>query len=140
VPEILRTPGYPLLLIPGLLLDRLELVTISLQIMLTCLTMYMVYRIAQLLFECENAAIVAAALFAIEPVSILCTSKVVTDTLFCAAGHGLAILSLKVFEGMPATGSAHFGHGSGCFGIRAIDRVLFAPDGRYGTVSVGSCE
>src|ERR1700731_337058 len=30
-PEIVRTPGYPLLLMPGLLLHRFELVTIMLQ-------------------------------------------------------------------------------------------------------------
>src|ERR1700730_5691833 len=85
-PEIFRTPGYPLLLIPGLLLNRLELVTTSIQIMLGCLTMYMVYRTAQLLFECEKVAIVAATLYAIEPVSILYTSKLGTETLFAALG------------------------------------------------------
>ena len=85
-PEIFRTPGYPLLLIPGLLLNRLELVTISLQIMLGCLTMYMVYRTAQLLFECEKVAIIAATLYAIEPVSIIYTSKLGTETLFAALG------------------------------------------------------
>lgn len=98
LPEILRTPGYPLLLIPGLLLDRLELVTISLQIMLSCLTMYMVYRTAQLLFECDKVAIVAAALYAIEPVSILYTSKLVTDTLFAALGMVWLYFLLKYLE------------------------------------------
>jgi hypothetical protein len=37
-PEIIRTPGYPLLLTAGLLLGRLESVTIALQILLSCFT------------------------------------------------------------------------------------------------------
>ena len=57
----------------------------------------------------------------------------------CGSRHGLAVLSLKIFEGMPATGPAHFGHGPGRFGIRATARLLFAADCRYGTVSMGAC-
>jgi hypothetical protein len=98
-PEIFRTPGYPLLLIPGLLLNRLELVTISLQIMLGCLTTYMVYRTAQLLFECEKVAIIAATLYAIEPVSIIYTSKLGTETLFAALGMVWLYFLLKYLKG-----------------------------------------
>jgi hypothetical protein len=50
-PEIIRTPGYPLLLTAGLLLGRLESVTIALQILLSCFTVYMVYQTAFILFE-----------------------------------------------------------------------------------------
>src|SRR5579863_10254446 len=35
-PDTVRTPGYPLLLAVGLLAGRLEIVTIALQIMLSC--------------------------------------------------------------------------------------------------------
>jgi hypothetical protein len=45
-PEIVRTPGYPLLLVAGLRLGRLELVTITLQVLLSCVTVYMVYQAA----------------------------------------------------------------------------------------------
>src|SRR6266851_1145082 len=81
-PEIIRTPGYPALLTVGLLLGRLELVTIGLQIALSCFTVYMVYRTSRLLFEREQIGLVAAALYAIEPLSILYTSGLVTETLF----------------------------------------------------------
>src|SRR4028119_1635662 len=37
-PEIFRTPGYPLLLVPGILLGQQELVAIFIQIMLSCFT------------------------------------------------------------------------------------------------------
>lgn len=84
VPEIIRTPGYPLLLAVGLLLGRLELATITLQILLSCFTVFMVYRTACLLFEREEIAIIAAALYAIDPLSILFASLLAAETLFTA--------------------------------------------------------
>ena len=83
-PELIRTPGYPLLLIPGLLLGRLELVTVTLQILFSCFTVFMVYRTACLLFEREDIAIVAAGLYAIDPLSILFASLLAPETLFTA--------------------------------------------------------
>jgi 4-amino-4-deoxy-L-arabinose transferase-like glycosyltransferase len=83
-PEIIRTPGYPMLLVLGLSLDRLDLVTITLQILISCLTVYLVYRTADLLFEAEGVALLAAALYAVEPLSILYTSILITETLFAA--------------------------------------------------------
>ncbi len=83
-PEIIRTPGYPLLLTAGLLLGRLALITIGFQIVLSCFTVYMVYRTSRLLFEKEQIALVAAALYAMEPLSILYTSTLVAETLFAA--------------------------------------------------------
>jgi hypothetical protein len=83
-PEIIRTPGYPLLLTAGLLLGRLELATIALQILLSCFTVFMVYRTARLLFEREETAIIAAGLYAIDPFSILFASLLSAETLFTA--------------------------------------------------------
>ncbi|MEK0196258.1 hypothetical protein, partial [Microcoleus anatoxicus] len=70
-PELFRTPGYPLLLIPGILVGHVEVVTIFIQIMLDCLTVYLIYKIALLLFERDEIAIVCALLYAIEPLPIL---------------------------------------------------------------------
>jgi hypothetical protein len=84
-PEIIRTPGYPLLLTVGLLLGRLELASITLQILLSCFTAFMVYRTACLLFEREEIAIIAAGLYAIDPLSILFASLLAAETLFTAA-------------------------------------------------------
>jgi hypothetical protein len=83
-PEIIRTPGYPLLLTAGLLLGRLESVTIALQILLSCFTVYMVYQTACILFEGEWIALIATTLYAIEPFSILFTSLLAPETLFTA--------------------------------------------------------
>jgi hypothetical protein len=83
-PEIIRTPGYPLLLTVGLLLGRLELASITLQILLSCFTVFMVYRTAGLLFESEEIAIIAAGLYAIDPLSLLFASLLAAETLFTA--------------------------------------------------------
>ncbi len=81
-PDILRTPGYPLLLLPGLALGHLTSVTIGLQIALSCATVYLVYRLALLLSLAEPWAKLAALLYALEPLSILLCSKLMTETLF----------------------------------------------------------
>jgi 4-amino-4-deoxy-L-arabinose transferase-like glycosyltransferase len=83
-PEIIRTPGYPLLLAAGLLMGRLELVTIALQVLLSCFTVYLVYRTAGLLFESEPIALIAAFLYSIDPLSILFSSLLSTESLFTA--------------------------------------------------------
>jgi 4-amino-4-deoxy-L-arabinose transferase-like glycosyltransferase len=83
-PEISRTSGYPLLLAAGLLMDRLELVTIALQILLSCFTVFLVYRTAGLVFDSERVALVAGLLYSIDPLSILFSSLLSTETLFTA--------------------------------------------------------
>jgi Dolichyl-phosphate-mannose-protein mannosyltransferase len=83
-PEIVRTPGYPIFLVLALSIDRLNLVTIGLQILISCFTVYLVYLTADLLFEAEGIALFAAALYALEPLSILYASIVITETVFTA--------------------------------------------------------
>jgi 4-amino-4-deoxy-L-arabinose transferase-like glycosyltransferase len=90
-PEIIRTPGYPALLATGLLVRRLVPTTIAVQILLSCFTVYVVYRIADLLFERKWTALIAAALYAIEPAAVLFSSLLSTETLFTA------ILTLGVY-------------------------------------------
>jgi hypothetical protein len=81
-PEVLRSPGYPLFLVPGLWLGEMELVTIGLQILLNCAAVYLVYLIAVLIFETPLAGICAAALYAIDPSTLIQTSIIQTETLF----------------------------------------------------------
>lgn len=84
VPEIVRTPGYPLLLLPGLILHDVELITIALQILISCGTVYGVYRIGLLVFERFEPALLGAVLYALEPLSILYSSRLLTETLSTA--------------------------------------------------------
>jgi 4-amino-4-deoxy-L-arabinose transferase-like glycosyltransferase len=71
-----------LLLTVGLLLGRLEVATITLQILLSCLTVFMIYRTALLLFEPQRTAIIAAVLYALDPFSILFASLIAPETVF----------------------------------------------------------
>ena len=84
-PEIYRPPGYSLLLIPGILLGHVPLVTISIQILLSCLTVYLVFRISMALFGGAETAILCAALYAIDPLSIIFSSLIMSETLFTFA-------------------------------------------------------
>jgi Gpi18-like mannosyltransferase len=63
----------------GLLMGRLQLVTIVLQILLSCFTAYLVYRTAGLMFESERIALVAALLYSLDPLSILFSSLLSTE-------------------------------------------------------------
>lgn len=82
LPEIMRTPGYPLFLTIGLKLGQVELVTILLQILLGCWTCYLVYATARHVFSQERSALYAALLFSVEPLSILYSCLLLSDTLF----------------------------------------------------------
>jgi len=79
--EIIRSPGYPLLLVPGVLAGRVELVTIGLQALLGCATVYFVYKIALLLFGDRGVAAAGALLCAFDPLLIVYASKLLTETL-----------------------------------------------------------
>jgi 4-amino-4-deoxy-L-arabinose transferase-like glycosyltransferase len=82
--EIGRPPGYPVFLLPGASVNHLELVTIFLQILLSCFTVYLVYETTLLIFEQRTAALIAALLYAIEPLSISYASLLLSETLFTA--------------------------------------------------------
>ncbi len=84
VPEIVRTPGYFILLIPGILLGKLELVTILLQVLLSVFTVLLVYRIAFVMWDNHRVAITAAALYTVEPLSITYASFLFTEAFFTA--------------------------------------------------------
>lgn len=75
--DIVRTPGYPLLLAVA----RTPAVTIALQVLLSLATVALVFRIEREAFGGRGWA---ALFYAIEPLSIIYASKLVTETLFTA--------------------------------------------------------
>lgn len=83
-PEIVRTPGYPLLLAVGVAIGHVDAVTIALQIALGGLTVWLVYAAALTMFERREIALVSAWFCACEPLSVLYTSKLLSETLFTA--------------------------------------------------------
>ena len=80
-PELFRTPGYPLFLMPGILIGHVEYVTVVLQILLSVLTVYIVYRLALLVSDREEVALTAGLLYAVEPLSIIFSVTLLTETL-----------------------------------------------------------
>ncbi len=82
VPEIERTPGYPLLLIPGIISGHIELATIALQIVLSCFSVFIIYKIGILLFDTHEIAVLCAALLAVEPLSIMYAGRLYSETLY----------------------------------------------------------
>ncbi len=82
VPEIHRTPLYPLVLIPGIALGKVEPVTIFIQIILSCLTVVLVYKCSIIIFNSRRAALAGAGLYSLEPLSIIYSSLLLSETVF----------------------------------------------------------
>lgn len=83
-PEIVRTPGYPILLVPGVLAGHPAAVTVALQIALGAFTAWLVHLITGLLTGSPRAAAIAGTLFACEPLSALYCGILLSETLFTA--------------------------------------------------------
>lgn len=82
LPEIDRTPGYPIfLMLSGMSHDNV-LLTVLVQIVVSILSLFLVSRIAARLYPSGNAAILAAWFYALEPISILSTVRLMPETLF----------------------------------------------------------
>lgn len=80
--ELHRTPGYSLMLAPGIAANHVEIVTIALQILISASSVWLVFLISLEIFSSYRAALIAAWLYAIEPLSVLYTSKLLTETWF----------------------------------------------------------
>jgi 4-amino-4-deoxy-L-arabinose transferase-like glycosyltransferase len=81
-PEIVRGPGYPLLLALGQSLGHLETTTIAVQIFLSAASVYLVYRLALHVTARSKAALASAWLYAIEPLSVMYCGFLLSETLF----------------------------------------------------------
>lgn len=97
--ELYRVPGYPVMLMPGLGLGQVELVTVGLQVLLSCLTVYLVFRIGLLLTDKPTTAMVGAALYAIEPLSVLYCSRLLSETLFTSLVAAFLFALLRYLRG-----------------------------------------
>jgi 4-amino-4-deoxy-L-arabinose transferase-like glycosyltransferase len=82
LPEIDRTPGYPLFtMFTGMVFDNV-LLTVLAQIVVSMLSLLLVWRIAERVFPNHGAGTTAAWLYALEPISILYTVRLLPETLF----------------------------------------------------------
>lgn len=81
-PELYRTPGYPLFLIPGVLLKHPAAYAILIQGLLGALTVALTWRLALAVGASPSAAHWAAVLLTVEPLTVLYAGKLLTETLF----------------------------------------------------------
>mgnify|MGYP005838512063 CR=1 FL=1 len=81
-PEIIRTPAYPILLATAKLFGNYILFTIFIQILISCATVYLIYKIALLIFKQNKYAVLSALLYSFEPFSVSYSCLILTETLF----------------------------------------------------------
>ena len=125
-PEVVRTPGYPLLLVPGLAVGHLEAVTVALQAVLGGATVLAVFGLAHGLFGLRAAA-AAAGLCALEPLSVLYTGKLLTETLFAACFIGALLFLLRFQSPSDPRRLRHAVFAGALLGAAALTRPIAYP-------------
>jgi 4-amino-4-deoxy-L-arabinose transferase-like glycosyltransferase len=83
-PELYRTPGYPLLLALGIALHHLVLIAIAENLLLTAISAWLVWLIAEMLFPASNASAWAVLLYCFEPLGLFYANTLMSDTAFTA--------------------------------------------------------
>lgn len=120
LPDIVRTPGYPALLVPGVWLGSPVVWGLVLQLALAALMILALADLARQLAG-PKAGMVAALLLAIEPLSLIYTAKLLTETAFSTllvgAGWGLLRGYLRDQE-------RPFLFGAVCLGLSALVRPI----------------
>lgn len=81
-PEIIRTPAYPILLATAKLFGNYILSTIIIQILISCATVYLIYKMALLIFKQHKYAVLSALLYSFEPFSVSYSCLILTETLY----------------------------------------------------------
>ena len=82
VPELVRTPGYPVFLAPGVLAGAVEPLTVFLQAIAGTITVGLVIAVTKGLTSSRRASVAAGFAYAVEPLAIVYTSKLSTESLF----------------------------------------------------------
>ncbi len=112
--EIVRTPGYPLFMTLGLLVDRPVAVTIALQILLGALSSCGVYMLARSLADItagtdsRTVALGAGLFHALDPLSAVHSSLLLSETLFTT----LLILHLQLMVRYYQSGALRYANQS----------------------------
>ena len=81
-PEVVWPPGYPLFVALGALAGHAVAVTIVLQLVLGAIVAGLVYQVARRVASSETVALWAGLLYALDPVSAVHTTYVLSETLF----------------------------------------------------------
>ena len=104
VPEILRTPGYPLFVALGVWLGYPIGLTIFLQVILGSLAGVIVYVLAEHVTaslghrDSRRVALLAGLFYALDPLSIVYSSFVLSETLFTTLLLAHLLILLRYFQ------------------------------------------
>lgn len=101
MPEIVRTPGYPLLLVPGVALGRVDVWAVLLQALCGTATVFIVMRLTETAWDmavpdlaappprgahvAQAASAMAGLVAACDPLAVLYCGKVLSETCFSTA-------------------------------------------------------
>lgn len=102
-PETLRTPVYPLVLVPFIASGATLATVVFLQHLLVVALAVAIYCVTRRRLGNRFVAIAAATLFAVDPSTIHYANKILTETLFTA---GLFVLFVLLAERRAAAGAA----------------------------------
>jgi len=97
-PEIFRTPGYPVVLMPVVLFQHFEILAVLENIGLSTLCAWLIYRIVWDVFPNSKAAVASVFLYCFEPISLAYSAKIVTEPLFCAQLLAFVFLTIRFFR------------------------------------------
>lgn len=81
-PELLRTPGYPLLLVPAVVSGHVIFVGIALNILLAVAAAWLIWLMTKELSGSDRAARIAVLLYAFEPIGLVWSENLLSETLF----------------------------------------------------------
>ncbi|HWS72499.1 MAG TPA: glycosyltransferase family 39 protein, partial [Thermoanaerobaculia bacterium] len=95
VVETLRTPGYPIVLLPFLLLQHTAAAIVIAQHVMNAFLATAIYLVVRRRLD-RATALTAAILFAIDTPTIHYANKVLTETLFTAMLFALFLLALRI--------------------------------------------
>lgn len=82
IPEIFRTPGYPIVLLPAVALQHWVVIALLENFLLAICSACLIWRLLIDLFPDSKAAFWAALLYCFEPLGFLYSEKVLSETLF----------------------------------------------------------
>jgi len=97
-PELFRTPGYPVALMPVVLFPHFQILAVLENIGLSTLCAWLIYRIVWDLFPNSKAAVTSVFLYCFEPISLAYSAKIVTEPLFCAQLLAFVFLTTRFFR------------------------------------------
>jgi len=96
-PEVLRTPGYPVFLLPGYVFGNIEIIGIFLQIFVSILTLFYLYKLTAHITKKQIVAKIVCFLYSIEPLSLIFSSGLLLSETLLTAFVVLAVYYFFIF-------------------------------------------